>query len=129
MNKKILEEARARCRELRKHQTKGETLVWNAVRNRQFMGIKFFRQHPLFVSDEAFYIADFYSREINLVVEIDGKSHQHQKDFDELRTEIIKCFGVNVERFKNEEIERNLTRSLNELEKIITSRTHPVVPL
>ncbi|MBI4549216.1 MAG: DUF559 domain-containing protein [Ignavibacteriae bacterium] len=40
MNKHIVEEAKPLCRELRKKQTKSEVLFWNAVRNRQFHGMR-----------------------------------------------------------------------------------------
>ncbi|MBI4549215.1 MAG: DUF559 domain-containing protein [Ignavibacteriae bacterium] len=73
--------------------------------------------------------ADFYSREQHLVLEIDGKSHEYQKDYDELRTEIIKSLGVRVVRFGNEEIERDLPKALEKLEKIIKEITHPIIPL
>ena len=122
MSKEIIEAAKVLCQELRKNQTKSEMLLWDAVRNRQFHGIKFFRQHAIFVkymNKESFYIADFYSRERHLVVEIDGKSHEYQKDYDELRTEIINSFGIKVVRFKNEEIERDLPKVLERLENIV----------
>ena len=51
--------ARERCRELRKHQTPAEKIFWEAVRNRKVMGLKFYRQHPLFFDyfgKETFYI-------------------------------------------------------------------------
>ena len=44
--------------------------VWSALRNGKF-GIKFRRQHLI-----GPFIADFYSREANLVVEVDGETHR-----------------------------------------------------
>jgi very-short-patch-repair endonuclease len=32
---------------LKNNQTKAEEKIWNILRNRQFMGLKFRRQHPI----------------------------------------------------------------------------------
>ena len=42
------------------------------------------------------------------MVEIDGKIHIRQKDYDALRTHIINLLGMQVIRFRDEEIETNL---------------------
>ena len=55
------------------------------------------------------YIADFYSAEAKLVIELDGFQHYEpacaQKD-DE-RTEFLKGYGLTVIRIPNNEISRN----------------------
>ena len=110
--------AKQLCRDLRKRQTKAEKIFWEAVRNRRFMGLKFYRQYPIFVDvdgRETFFIADFFCFEKKLVVEIDGKIHDYQKDYDALRTEIINRKGIDVIRFKNEEIEKNVDAVLRRL--------------
>ncbi len=99
------------ARLLRKNQTKSEAIIWQTVRNRKLCGKKFLRQHPiLFEMDgrKRFFVADFYCHEKRLVVEIDGKIHLRQKDYDELRTHIINSLGIRVVRFRNEEVEQNL---------------------
>ncbi|MFQ5706095.1 MAG: endonuclease domain-containing protein [bacterium] len=98
-------------RKLRKEQTKSESMFWQAVRNRKLKGKKFLRQHPICFEIDGrtrFFIEDFYCHEKRFVVEIDGKIHLKQKDYDALRTHIINVLGMKVIRFKNEEIERNL---------------------
>ena len=110
--------AKQLCRDLRKKQTNAEKIFWEAVRNRRFMGLKFYRQYPIFVDvdgRETFFIADFFCFEKKLVVEIDGKIHDYQKDYDALRTEIINRKGIDVIRFKNEEIEKNVDAVLRRL--------------
>ena len=47
-----------------------------------------------------FFVVDFYSHEKKLVLEIDGKVHERQKDYDELRTDLIKVPGMKVIRFR-----------------------------
>ncbi|MAB65823.1 MAG: hypothetical protein CL662_03200, partial [Bacteroidetes bacterium] len=51
-----------------------------------------------------FYIADFYCAEHKLIVEIDGKVHDYQKDYDRQRTIVLENLGLKVIRFKNEEL-------------------------
>ena len=96
------------ARELRKRSTPTERVVWELIRNRRLKGIKFFRQHPIIYESDRkklhFFIADFYSSELKLVIEMDGKIHAHQKDYDRERDFIIGKLGINVIRFKNEEI-------------------------
>ena len=123
-NPRLRQIAKQRCRELRKSQTKAESIFWQTVRNRKFMGLKFYRQYPIFVDfdgRETFFVADFFCFEKSLVIEIDGKIHDYCKDHDEMRTEIINMKGIDVLRFRNEEIENNLESALKKLEKRLGS--------
>ena len=127
--------AKELCRDLRKRGTNAEKIFWQAVRNRQFLGRKFYRQFPIFFDyygKNSFFIADFYSHETKLVIEIDGKPHDYQKVYDEMRTIIINEMGIDVIRFKNEEIKKNLENVLKELGQHLThpkSSTSRVVDL
>ena len=112
--------AKQLCRNLRKTQTDAEKIFWKEVRNRKFFGLKFYRQYPIFVDfdgRETFFIADFFCFEKNKVVEIDGKIHDYCKDHDQLRTEIINRKGIEVVRFKNEDIENDIDSVLKRLEE------------
>lgn len=96
------------ARELRKNQTKSEQIVWELLRNRRLSNYKFFRQHIIRVNyfgERRHFIADFYCPKKKLVLEIDGKIHEKQQEYDELRTEIINQLGINVVRIKNNELE------------------------
>jgi isoleucyl-tRNA synthetase len=90
------------ARENRKTQTDSEAIIWNEVRNSK-LGIKFRRQHSF-----GGYIADFASIPAKLIIEIDGESHNSQKDYDEIRTKFLNHFGFKVIRFTNEEVKYNL---------------------
>ncbi|MCI0698296.1 endonuclease domain-containing protein [candidate division KSB1 bacterium] len=72
---------------------------------------------------ETFFIADFFCHERKLVVEIDGKIHDYRKDHDELRTFIINMMGIEVIRFRNEEIENNLGEVLARLTSLLKKNT------
>ena len=106
MNRKAIT---AIVRELRKNQTPGEKYFWKIVRNRRFDGKKFLRQHPLIYENTndkklSFFVADFYCAEHHLVVELDGKVHDFQKEYDEQRDTVINEMGIEVLRIKNEEL-------------------------
>ncbi len=70
------------ARELRKNQTKAVRIVWEYVRNRKLNNLKFRRQHVHVI--EGFFV-DFYCHQLKLVIEIDGKIHDKQEEYDELR--------------------------------------------
>ena len=86
---------------LRKRSTTAELLFWKMIRNRQIMGFKFRRLHPL-----KYFIADFYCHEAMLVIELDGSIHELEniKQYDQRREAIINELGITVLRFTNEEI-------------------------
>ncbi|HSW59524.1 MAG TPA: endonuclease domain-containing protein [bacterium] len=107
-------------RSLRNNQTESEKIFWNAVRQRKVMDLRFLRQHSftfLYNNKERFFIADFYCAKKKLVVEIDGKIHEKQKDYDELREYIIQSLGYKVIRFTNEDIQHDLDNIVKKLEK------------
>ena len=96
------------CRELRKKQTPAEELLWHHLRNRNFSGLKFLRQHPICV-DSAFgknlyYIPDFYCHSKKMVIEADGPVHLLKKEYDRNRDEVLTGLGLKILRFKNEDI-------------------------
>ncbi len=97
-------------RALRKKWTKEEDIMWELLRNKKLNWIKFRRQHPFWR-----YIADFYSDEFKLVIELDGKIHENQIEYDKLRTEIIEKYWVKVLRIKNEEIYNNIENVINKI--------------
>ncbi len=100
-------------RNLRKTQTDTEKFMWEILRGRKFHNLKFRRQYAFWR-----YIADFYCHEKALVIEIDGKIHESQKEYDQIRDEVIKQYGVTILRIKNEEIENDIQ---NVLHKIVAS--------
>ena len=117
--KKIIKE---RCRNLRKRQTKAETIFWEKVRNRKFYGIKFLRQHPIvfnYGKKNNYFIADFYCNKHKLIIEIDGSIHNIQKEYDKMRTTVLNEMGIKVIRFKNEEITQNIEKTLQTLKSYL----------
>jgi very-short-patch-repair endonuclease len=99
-------------RELRKKQTKEEGIVWEWLKNRRMGNCKFLRQYPtvyrVMNGKPSFFIADFYCAEKKLVIELDGKIHDFQKEYDLIRENTIKEKGLKVLRIKNEELKNAL---------------------
>jgi very-short-patch-repair endonuclease len=95
------------ARYLRKVQTPAERRLWQALRNAKVCNVKFRRQHAL-----ADYIADFYCHQKKLVIEVDGGVHDNPEvtAADLVRTKNLNAIGVTVLRFKNEEIENNMSK-------------------
>ena len=111
-------------RKLRKNQTSAEQIFWNSVRNRQFEGIKFLRQYPIkfqYYDKFRFFIADFFCAKFKLIIEIDGKVHEKQKEYDEYRTYLLNNFDYKVVRFKNEDVVNDIQSVLKKLLSYINS--------
>jgi very-short-patch-repair endonuclease len=111
---------------LRNDSTPSEKKLWLELRQKKLEGRKFLRQHPVFYDsnssthDYFFFIPDFYCASEQLVIELDGKIHDFQKDRDYRRDEILKALNLKVLRIKNEELEfidLVLEKIKNEFEK------------
>jgi very-short-patch-repair endonuclease len=112
-----------RRRELRKNQTDAEKLLWRYLRNKQFYGLKFFRQYSV-----GKYILDFYCPKLRLAVEIDGGQHtfKEKKEYDKARSEYLKEYRIEVMRFWNNDVMKDIEGVLN---KIAERVTPPNLPL
>ena len=51
-----------------------------------------------------YFIADFYCAEKKLVIEVDGKIHDFQKEDDLQREDILRNLNLSVLRINNEEV-------------------------
>ncbi|MFA5928026.1 MAG: endonuclease domain-containing protein, partial [Candidatus Margulisiibacteriota bacterium] len=111
-----------RVRSLRRNQTPSEALLWQALRNRKLENKKFLRQYPIsfdWYEQKRLFIADFYCAEKRLVIEVDGKIHDDQKDYDDLRTWIINKLAMKVVRYKNEDIDNDLEKVLDDIKSYL----------
>ena len=113
-------------RELRKNQTPAEKILWSRIRNRKLNGNKFLRQHPIpylgYNNKPNYFIADFYCDDKKLIIELDGRIHEFQEEYDQNREAILADLGLLVIRFKNEELDdiENILRFIN---KILINRS------
>jgi len=101
-----------RARELRKSQTSAESLLWEILRDRKFLGFKFRRQHQF-----GDYIADFYCRSAQLVIECDGSAHSGNEALhhDQERDAYMVNQGVRVLRFTNVQVLNDIEAVLSEI--------------
>ena len=120
--RELIEVAKVICRDLRKNSTMAEKIFWEAVRNKRFIGKKFYRQYPLFydiTGKESFFVADFYCHQEKLVVELDGVIHKYRLKEDKEREKILNYLGLNIIRFPNDEVLKNLGNVLSKLKVIL----------
>lgn len=83
--------------------TKAERILWSALSGRKCGGRKFRRQHPIEP-----YIVDFDCAEANLVVELDGESHEHRQGYDRRRDLYLEELGLRIMRVTNDDVLDNL---------------------
>ena len=104
------------AKEFRKNPTKSEKIMWNALRNRQFLNLKFRRQYLV-----NGYLIDFYCSELKLAVEVDGPIHsqKEQTENDQARQNIIEKKNIKFFRVKSKAIESNINQVLKELDVFI----------
>ena len=107
---------------LRKARNLSEVLLWKQLRADSFMGCSFYRQKPILN-----YIADFYSKELGLVIEIDGSSHHSNEaqKYDAERDRQMNVLGLTVLRISDESVKENMTKVLRELESVVKRLTPP----
>ena len=110
-----------RARALRRETTDAERLLWSLLRNRQFLGLKFRRQHPL-----RGYILDFYCHEAQLGVELDGGQHAEpeQAAHDTQRTRDLEELGIRVVRFWNHDVLKEPEAVLEAIMEVVEIGPH-----
>jgi len=90
------------ARDLRNNPTKAENRMWyDVLSDQRFLGYKFTRQRPI---DQ--YIVDFFCKELLLIIEIDGKSHEYDDAIikDRLRENRLTELGFVLIRFSDWEV-------------------------
>ena len=90
------------AKQLRKEMTKEERHLW----------YDFLRSYPVRFSRQkvlGYYIADFYSAQAKIIIELDGSQHytDDQRAKDEERTAFLEGYGLKVIRIPNIEVNRN----------------------
>ncbi len=113
-----------RAKALRNAATLTEEKLWKYfLRDKANTGYKFNRQKPL-----SFFIADFYCSKLLLVIEVDGKIHEHRKEYDLQRTQVLNSLGIMVFRISNEDVMNRFELVKKRIKRIIEYRKK-VLPL
>jgi len=98
-NNKTLEPLR---RKLRAASTDAERLLWQRLKNKQLLDLRFLRQYGV-----GKYILDFYCPGIRLAIELDGGQHATNNEADVLRTNFLNSQDITVLRFWNNDVFKN----------------------
>lgn len=109
-------------RRLRKSSTHAEKIFWEYVRGRKINNYKIARQHPIlfyYKDKKHFFVADFFCKKRNLIIEIDGSVHDttEQKERDTHREALCKQLGYTTIRFSNEMVLHDTEITLNILKQ------------
>ena len=107
------------ARKLRKNSTYTEIMLWNYLKGKQMKGFDFDRQRPI---DN--YIVDFYCKDLQLAIEVDGESHYGNLKADKRREKRLNKVGVTVLRFDDMEIVYELDEVVKKIERWIEENTN-----
>lgn len=100
-----------RAKRLRKEATWPEKILWSRLRRGQLHGFKFRRQHSVLG-----HILDFACIEAKVAVEVDGASHQQEREStDERKEQVLHGNGWEILRFSNRDVYRHLEGVLNHI--------------
>jgi len=105
------------ARLLRKSMTYSESLLWEKLKGKQLLGLRFRRQHPIDM-----FIVDFYCHAARLVIEVDGEIHMDQIEYDDGREADIGKYNIKIIRFTNDEVNNNIEDVLQKIESVIKER-------
>ncbi|MEP2990820.1 MAG: peptide chain release factor N(5)-glutamine methyltransferase [Parasphingorhabdus sp.] len=97
-----------RAKAMRLNPTEPEKILWRHLSRSQIGGHKFRRQAVI-----GEYIADFYCPGRSLIVEVDGDTHDSEKDG--IRDRNLMGFGCRTLRFTNEEVMQNMSGVLERI--------------
>jgi very-short-patch-repair endonuclease len=116
------------AQQLRKGLTKSEACLWKyALKAKQLNGYSFRRQRPILQ-----YIADFFCKELMLIIELDGITHDNEFSLakDNERDERLTKAGFKIVRFTDEEVLKNMAGVIAKLERIIgkIEASTPLIP-
>ena len=103
------------AKDLRKHGTHGEAVLWSEVlRAKKFYGLQFNRQFPI----ENF-IVDFMCRKLKIIIEIDGASHKYKIEEDKIRDERLEELGYQTIRVSEGEVLNDLNNIIRTIESYL----------
>ena len=108
------------ARKLRRQMSPPEALLWSQLRGSK-LGFKVRRQHPI-----GPYVADFFVRDVGLVIEVDGSPHDFgdRPDRDEARDRYMTERGLRVVRLVAADVMKNLQGNLQFIIAQVTNPLH-----
>ena len=94
--------------------SKAEKFLWKRLLSRKQLSVGFKRQRSI-----GNYIVDFFSSDIQMIIEIDGSSHMNIGEYDSIRHEWLKRQGYTIIRFSERDV-------LNDFDSVRMQLTHAV---
>ena len=88
--------------------------MWEALRDRKLMGVKFRRQYAV-----GAFVLDFYAPLPRLIIELDGAQHAEQQERDAERTACLNAHGGRVLRFTNVQVREAFSEVLNTIQEAL----------
>jgi very-short-patch-repair endonuclease len=113
------------ARNLRNNPTITEKYIWSYIlKSRQLKGYQFLRQRPI-----GKYIADFFCKDLKLIIELDGLTHEEKEIEDKTRQKNLENSGYTVLRYKDSEVMKDIDCIQTQLEKWIEKyeNLHPEI--
>jgi len=121
---KIPEIIKQAARDLRNNMTPSEVILWNYLKT-DALWVRFLRQKPIYVYTEdnghdRFIIADFYSWDKKIVIELDGGIHDVPEVLllDIHKEQLLEQKWIQTVRFTNDEIQYKFSSVIQKLAKI-----------
>ena len=96
-----------------------ELILWEKLKGKQMLGLRFRAQHPIDI-----FIADFYCHPIKLAIEVDGGMHKTkgQREYDIGRTAELNYWEIEVIRVTNKEIKEDINKVIKRIDRICKNR-------
>ena len=94
--------------------SRAEKQLWLSVLKSNKIGVKFNRKRPI-----DHFIVDFFSKELGLIIEIDGNSHDNNAKYDRYRQDRLIALGFTLLRFQEGEV-------LNQIDEVAGKINHAV---
>jgi very-short-patch-repair endonuclease len=114
-----------KARQLRENLTDSEKALWSRLRNKQLLGIQFYRQKPI-----GEHIVDFFAPRVKLVVEVDGSQHtlgDHVQK-DRFRDGYLASLGLKVLRFNSREVLKESDAVVEAIYRMIADQLNAEIP-
>ena len=114
-----------KARQWRKNLTDSEKALWSRLRNKQLLGIQFYRQKPI-----GEHIVDFFAPRVKLVVEVDGSQHTlgDPVQKDRFRDGYLASLGLKVLRFNSREVLKESDAVVEAIYRMIADQLNAEIP-
>ena len=116
---------KSKARQLRNNSTDRENALGSRLRNKQLLGIQFYRQKPI-----GEHIVDFFAPRAKWVVEVDGSQHMvgDHVQKDRIRDGYLASLGLKVLRFNSREILKESDAVVEAIYRMITNQLNAEIP-